>query len=60
MQKANGLGILALGALGVSFNREGARVQVRCAALHNAAKAARNYDQISCSTECYALVSWLF
>ena len=44
MQKANGLGILALGALGVSFNREGARVQVRCAALHNAAKAARNYD----------------
>ena len=60
MQKANGLGILALGALGVSLSREGARVQVRCTALHNVAKAARNYDQISCSTECDALVSWLF
>ena len=60
MQKANGLGILALGALGVSFNREGARVQVLCAALHIAVRAARNCDQISCSTECDAVVSWLF
>jgi hypothetical protein len=45
---------------GGSFNRERARVQARCAALHIAARVARNCDQSSCTTEDDAVVSWLY